>query len=86
MNYPFPGNIRELKSIVELAMVMSDEEEIEPEDITFAQKDILTDVMTEEMTMKAYQMRIIHLYLKRYNEDIKLVADKLDIVEKLHLL
>lgn len=79
MNYPFPGNIRELKSIVELSMVMSDGDMIVPEDITFAQKDVLSDILTEEMTMKGYQMRIIHSYLKKYNEDIKLVADKLDI-------
>ena len=79
MNYSFPGNIRELKSIVELAMVMSDEDEITPEDITFAQKDVLADVLIEEMSMKDYQMRIIHLYLKKYDDNIKLVADKLDI-------
>lgn len=79
MNYSFPGNIRELKSIVELAMVMADGKEIMPDDITFAQKDVLADVLTEEMSMRDYQMRIIHLYLKRYDDDIKLVADKLDI-------
>ncbi|MEQ6166912.1 MULTISPECIES: sigma-54 dependent transcriptional regulator [unclassified Ekhidna] len=79
MNYPFPGNIRELKSIVELAMVMADGNEILPDDITFAQKDVLSDVLTEEMSMREYQMRIIHSYLKKYNDDIKMVADKLDI-------
>ncbi|MEO9869849.1 sigma-54-dependent transcriptional regulator [Ekhidna sp.] len=79
MNYSFPGNIRELKSIVELAMVMADESEITPDDITFAQKDMLADVLTEEMSMREYQMRIIHLYIKRYDDDIKLIADKLDI-------
>ncbi len=79
MNYSYPGNIRELKSIVELAIVMADENEITPDDITFAQKDVLADVLTEEMSMKDYQMRIIHLYLKRYDDDIKLVSEKLDI-------
>ncbi|WP_420317883.1 sigma-54-dependent transcriptional regulator [Ekhidna sp.] len=79
MNYPFPGNIRELKSIVELAMVMADEKEITPGDITFAQKDVLADILTEEMSMREYQMRIIHSYIKKYNDDIKLVAEKLDI-------
>ncbi|WP_425392725.1 sigma-54-dependent transcriptional regulator [Ekhidna sp.] len=79
MNYPFPGNIRELKSIVELSMVMADGEEITPDDITFAQKDVLSDILTEEMSMREYQMRIIHSYLKKYDDDIKLVADKLDI-------
>src|SRR5882724_5348973 len=34
MQYPFPGNVRELKSVVELAVVMADEELIFPEHIT----------------------------------------------------
>ncbi|MEO9482248.1 MAG: sigma-54 dependent transcriptional regulator [Ekhidna sp.] len=79
MNYSFPGNIRELKSVVELAIVMADENEIVPDDITFAQKDVLTDVLIEDMSMKEFQMRIIHLYLKKYDDDIKLVSEKLDI-------
>lgn len=79
LNYTFPGNIRELKSVVELAVVMSDNEEIQAEDITFSQNDIMPDVLSEEMTLKAYQLKIIRLFLERYNDDIKLVAQKLDI-------
>lgn len=79
LNYPFPGNIRELKSIVELAMVMADGQEIQPEDLTFSQKDVVAEILSEDLTMKEYQLKIIALYLKQYNDDIKLVADKLDI-------
>lgn len=79
MNYSFPGNIRELKSIVELAIVMADNEEIIPDDINFAQRDILSEVLTEDATMKEYQLRIIRLFLKKHDDDIKKVADKLDI-------
>ncbi|PIB35099.1 regulator [Reichenbachiella sp. 5M10] len=79
MNYSYPGNIRELKAIVELAMVMADGTEIGADDITFAQKDVVTEVLSEELTMKEYQLKIIKLYLKRYDDNIKTVADKLDI-------
>jgi len=79
LNYPFPGNIRELKSIVELAMVMADGQEIQPEDLTFSQQDVVAEILSEDLTMKEYQLKIIALYLKQYNDDIKLVADKLDI-------
>lgn len=79
MNYTYPGNIRELKSIVELASVMAEGEEISAEDISFSQRDITSEILSEELTMKDYQMRIIHLYLKQYNDDIGLVAEKLDI-------
>lgn len=79
MGYSFPGNIRELKSIVELAMVMADGDEILPEDLTFPQRDVVSEVLSVDLTMKEYQLKIIKLYLKQHNDDIKVVAGKLDI-------
>ena len=79
LSYPFPGNIRELKSVVELAAVMVDEETISADDITFTQNDVVTDVLSEEMSMKDYQLKIIRLFLKKYDDDIKKVAERLDI-------
>lgn len=79
MNYAYPGNIRELKSMVELAIVMSDTNEITAEDILFSQEDVIPEIINSEMSMKEYELRIIHLFLKKYNNDIKLVADKLQI-------
>lgn len=79
MSYHFPGNIRELKSIVELAAVMSDKEEITPDDISFAQSDPVTDIFDENLTLKEYELRIVKMYLKNHNDDIKKVAKLLDI-------
>lgn len=79
LNYSFPGNVRELKSAVELAMVMTEQDVIDADDITFAQRDVVAEVIGEELTMRDYQMKIIRLYLKQYNDDIKVVADKLNI-------
>lgn len=79
LHYAFPGNIRELKSIVDLAAVMSDNEVIDAEDITFSQGDIMPEILSEELSMKEYQLKIIRLFLERYNDDVKLVAQKLDI-------
>ncbi len=76
--YSFPGNVRELKSVIELAIVMSAGAEIEPGEITLTASDILTDVLNEELTMKEYELRILKTYLKKY-DNIKLVAEKLDI-------
>jgi len=36
LQYPFPGNIRELKAIIDLAAVMCDNNEIKAADITFS--------------------------------------------------
>ncbi len=79
LGYSFPGNIRELKSVVELAVVMSDQDTIGADDITFAQADPVTDVYSEDLTMREYEYRIIQMYLKNYDNDIKQVAKKLDI-------
>ena len=77
--YHYPGNIRELKSIVELAAVMTNEQEIDEDVINFSTHDALPEVLTEELTLKEYTNRIIDLYLSKYDNNIKLVAEKLDI-------
>lgn len=77
--YHYPGNIRELKSVVELAAVMSNTSEIDEDVLSFSTYDALPDVLAEEMTLKEYSNRIIQLYLKKYDDNIKLVAEKLDI-------
>jgi len=68
-----------LKAVVELAAVMSDKEIIEVDDITFAQPDPVTEVYSEELTMREYEHKIIQMYLKNNNDDVKTVAKKLDI-------
>ena len=77
--YPWPGNIRELKSVIELAVVMSTGDTIEADDIVLANKDVLAGIMGEEMSLRAYNRRIVQLYLDKYNNNTKTVADKLDI-------
>ena len=78
-SYDFPGNVRELKAIVELAMVLSANEEIDVEDITFNSSLGLDDLFNKEMTLKEYNHKIVEYYLKKNNDDIKMVAEKLDI-------
>ena len=79
MAYQFPGNIRELKSIVELSAVMADGDEISAEDVSFTQADPVTDIFDEQMTMRDYELRIVKMYLKNHDNDIKKVAQLLDI-------
>ncbi|MGZ3866312.1 MAG: sigma-54-dependent transcriptional regulator [Bacteroidia bacterium] len=79
LGYSFPGNVRELKSIIELAMVMSPESEIKAADIALPPSELADTSGNEELTMRQYEMKIIRSYLKKYNNRIKVVADKLDI-------
>jgi two-component system response regulator AtoC len=79
MSYSFPGNVRELKSIIELAVTLSSKDEIESSDIVIDSGDPLSVVVNDTLTLKEYQGKIIKATLKKYNNDIKLTAAKLDI-------
>lgn len=77
--YPFPGNIRELKSIIELAAVMAEDNEIREQDITFNSTVRTESILYQEMTMQEYMYRIIRHFLNRYDNNVLEVARRLDI-------
>ncbi|MBI3135878.1 MAG: sigma-54-dependent Fis family transcriptional regulator [Bacteroidetes bacterium] len=79
LSHSFPGNVRELKSVVELAVVMSTGQEIQASEINLNGMDVLNSLMNEELTMKDYEYQILKAYLRKYDDNIKLVAQKLDI-------
>lgn len=79
MTYPFPGNVRELRAIIELACVMADDGAIQPEDITFRSIRPEGAFLLQEMTLRDYTRRIIRYFLDKYEDDVLLVAQKLDI-------
>jgi two-component system response regulator AtoC len=79
LNYNFPGNIRELKASVELAIVMSNTNQISSEDILLSANDTLIQVMKQEYTLREYNLHVLNIYLKKYDNNINLVAEKLDI-------
>ncbi|WP_242919101.1 sigma-54-dependent transcriptional regulator [Pontibacter liquoris] len=79
LSYSYPGNIRELKALVELAAVLSDEEIIQEHDINFMANHADKDFMATERTLKAYTTEIIQRFLDKYDHNVLLVADKLDI-------
>lgn len=77
--YPFPGNVRELKAIMELASVMTNTETIEESDITFSTVSASADFLFEETTLEEYNKKIINHFMQKYNNRVRLVAQKLDI-------
>ncbi|OIR01118.1 nitrogen assimilation regulatory protein [mine drainage metagenome] len=78
-SYHFPGNVRELKSLIELAAVMSDGDTIEEKDIMIETADNFNNLLTKEITLKEYEQQIIQYFLDKYDSDVLLVAKKLDI-------
>lgn len=80
MSYSFPGNIRELRSLIELACVMAEEEEINEEHLQI----YLTPVKelnynNGNYTLREYMRKLIQQYLDEYDYDVLKVAGKLDV-------
>jgi len=77
--YPFPGNVRELRSVIELSVVMADDETVLPEHITLNTSSSVSGLLNTEKTLKEYEIGIIQHYLDKYDKDVLLVARKLDV-------
>jgi DNA-binding NtrC family response regulator len=77
--HPFPGNVRELKAIIELAAVMTNTDTIHSEDIKLPNSSVMLDFVNEESTLDDYIRIIITHYLNKYDNKVRLVADKLNI-------
>lgn len=79
MKYPYPGNVRELKAVMELATVMAADKTIEAEDISFSSTHSVSDFLLEETTLQEYTRKIIRYYLDKYDKNVLTVAKKLDV-------
>jgi two-component system, NtrC family, response regulator AtoC len=77
--YTWPGNIRELKSVTELAVTLSNNGEIETSDIILDSGEVSSTASNDDLTMREYELKIIKATLKKCNNDIKTAASKLDI-------
>ncbi|TVT43576.1 sigma-54-dependent Fis family transcriptional regulator [Hymenobacter setariae] len=77
--YNYPGNVRELKTIIELAAVLSNGHEIEPADILFAPAGREAGFLDSERTLREYTRTIVRHYLSKYQDNVPLVAQKLDV-------
>ncbi len=80
MTYTFPGNVREIKSVIELACVMADGEEINEEDLQIHFTPIKSShTKNGNYTLKEYTLKLIQQYLDEYDYDVLKVAGKLDV-------
>jgi DNA-binding NtrC family response regulator len=79
LGYHFPGNVRELKAIIELAVVMCEANTIEAKDITYTSLKPEVVFIPEHKTLKEHNRDIISHYLDNNNRDVVETARKLDI-------
>jgi two-component system response regulator AtoC len=79
MNYNFPGNVRELRSAIELSVVMCDGREISADDINFHKSGRESLAVKGDKTMEEYTCDIIRAYLEKYDNNVIKVAQKLAV-------
>lgn len=80
MSYSYPGNIRELKAIIELAAVMSSGGQLSAADITFNPAvSSRGDFTLQEKSLHTYMVDIITAFLKKYDNNVLKVAEKLQV-------
>ncbi|MBH2003391.1 MAG: sigma-54-dependent Fis family transcriptional regulator [Sphingobacteriia bacterium] len=78
-SYNYPGNVRELKSLMELASVMSDDDVINEDNINLESNSNFGNLLNKETTLREYEIQIIQHFLNKYDQDVLGVAKKLDI-------
>ncbi|MDX5437511.1 MAG: sigma-54-dependent Fis family transcriptional regulator, partial [Pontibacter sp.] len=79
LSHAYPGNVRELKAVVELAAVMADDSVIQAEDINLTASNMEKDFLAKERSLREYTTEIIQRFLNKYDNNVLLVAEKLDI-------
>ncbi len=77
--YHYPGNIRELKAVMELACVMSNGDKIKPTHLNMNVEENVQNLLSSEKTLEEYNFDIIKYFLNKYNQNVRLVAKKLGI-------
>lgn len=79
LKYYFPGNVRELKGVIDLSVVLCENNEIKAEDITFTSSKKEDFFVTQDKTLRQYTCDIIKHHLKKNKNDVVVTANALDI-------
>jgi DNA-binding NtrC family response regulator len=80
LNYPWPGNIRELQHTIEKAVILSDSTVLKPEDFFF--KQILSAKFDEPLTIEEMEKRMILSAIEKNAGNMSLAAEKLGITRQ----
>lgn len=81
LHYAFPGNVRELKAVVELAAVLAENDQIQPQDLPLRHPQAgSSDTATVgNESLRTQMATIVQRYLDAHNGNILQVAAKLQI-------
>lgn len=76
--YAFPGNVRELKALMELACVLADDHIIEEGHININPVSLNRNLLSKEKTLQEYNEEIIEYFVNKY-QNVREAARRLDV-------
>jgi len=79
LEYSWPGNVRQLKAIIELAITMSNEPIIDADDIVFDDIRTVPNFFSDELSLDDYIYKIINYYLEKNDQNVVETANLLKI-------
>lgn len=79
LEYSWPGNVRQLKAIVELAITMSNEPVIDADDIAFDDIRTVSNFFSDDLSLDDYIYKIINYYLEKNEQNVVVAANALKI-------
>ena len=79
LKHDFPGNVRELKAVIDLACVMNDSGSIAAADIRFSSLGNQSVVEYGEKTLRQCTCEIVQFHLDKYDQNVGTVAKKLEV-------
>mgnify|MGYP000413531400 FL=1 len=77
-SYAWPGNVRELEHAIEKAVILSDNQELQPNDFYMRTPDE-TSFVVESFTLEEMEKILIEKALRKYDKNISAVAAELGI-------
>lgn len=77
-SYSFPGNVRELKALMDLACVLTDTNEIEDHHININPVNLNRNLLSQEKTLQEYNEEIIEYFVNKY-KNVREAAKKLGV-------
>lgn len=81
MSHGYPGNVRELKAVIELACVMSNDRVIDHHDISFYPLNTQLNHDFSSKSLAEFELEIINLHLKHYDWNVVRTAEHLKIAK-----
>ncbi len=82
MKHDWPGNVREIKNVIERAVLMSDKEDIDAEDLSFipiGKEDVEESMVKGTLSLEEVEKKVILQTLKTHNWDKKITAEVLGV-------